>query len=237
MSDNGVLTTIITLSEVKNKQYSFKAIDGSFYDLRTREGEVGYITLGIVKGRVIGQDFIIDEILHEEKFCEKCNPEEEMRKMEYEEAMKSDDVDIVFMDRKLSFDKIPVPNNVIAIVKDPQNVEDVEGKEPWLKEAYVIDGIRGAYFKLFNFSWVFLLETTSSLPWDEILSILYTLGREPIPEALGYNYPLFLADKVAKYYRDKGSRVINILKINASYRAFRSIIERNRKEVGRYNLF
>ena len=33
---------------------------------------------------------------------------------------------------------------------------------------------------------------------DLTLAILDSMGREPIPEALGHNYPLFLADKRAK---------------------------------------
>ncbi|BCU70771.1 DNA double-strand break repair nuclease NurA [Stygiolobus caldivivus] len=231
INDNGVLTTVITLPGIQNKQYSFKAIDGSFHELKTREGDSGYITLGIVKGKILDSAFVIDEINYDEAICVKCSPEEAMREMEYEEARKSrNEVDIILMDRKLSYDNLDVPDNVIAIVKDPSVVNvNVDKEEPWLIEAYSKGKIRGAYFKLVNISWVFLVETPSNLPWSEILYILYVLGTEPIPEALGYNYPLYLADKVAKYYRDKGSRILNFLNKNPSYRAFRSLMERNRR--------
>jgi len=234
IKDKGVLTTIITLSEViKNKQFTFKAIDGSFHEVKTREGSFAYITLGIVKGKILNSSFTIDELSYKEKLCENCNTEEIMREMEYEEALNSEkDVDLVFMDRKLSYDKFNLPVNIIAIVKDPQVVDlDIEKSEPWLVEVYNKGKIRGAYFKLFNFSWIFLVETSSNLPWEEILAILYILGREPIPEALGYNYPLFLADKVAKYYRDKESRILNFVTRNSTYRSFRSLIEKNRRGV------
>ena len=33
---------------------------------------------------------------------------------------------------------------------------------------------------------------------DMIMAMLYEMGKEVVPEALGHNYPLFLADKKAK---------------------------------------
>lgn len=41
---------------------------------------------------------------------------------------------------------------------------------------------------------------------DLTLSILDSMGKEPIPEALGHNYPLFLADKRAKVAEEEASR-------------------------------
>ena len=39
-----------------------------------------------------------------------------------------------------------------------------------------------------------------------VVGILYSMGTEPIPEAIGHNYPLFLADKKAKWIRDEKSK-------------------------------
>jgi len=41
---------------------------------------------------------------------------------------------------------------------------------------------------------------------DLVLGILCSMGYEPIPEAIGHNYPLFLADKKAKLLEKEASR-------------------------------
>lgn len=41
---------------------------------------------------------------------------------------------------------------------------------------------------------------------DLVLGILQSMGSEPIPEALGHNYPLFLADKKAKWLESEAAK-------------------------------
>ncbi|BFH73174.1 DNA double-strand break repair nuclease NurA [Sulfurisphaera javensis] len=210
--------------------FTFSAIDGSFHEVQYTHGNVAYIVVSKVDGEVVSNKILISKISYEEKICEDCKPEEEMRKMEYEQADKSSS-EILFLDRKISMDEYE-RENVIAIIKDPSERIEMDYETPWLVPVYTKGKIRGAYFKLFPFSWVFLIETTLNKNWDEILSVLFTLGKEPIPEALGYNYPLFLADKVAKYYRDKYIKTLDFIisKFPQKYRQFRGIIEKNRRK-------
>jgi len=231
MSSNGVFTTIINLRKGKYEwSFSFSAIDGSFHEVNLVDGNIAYIIVSKVKGEVREGRFHVSRIEYVDEICENCKPEEEMKKLEYEEAKGEKESDILFLDRKISLDGF-YKDNVIAIVKDPSKRVEIEAQTPWLlpiKE----EKVRSAYFKLFPFSWVFLLETTLNKDWEEILSILYLLGKEPIPEALGYNYPLYLADKVAKFYRDRKTKELDfvISKFPQRYRQFRSIIEKNRRK-------
>ena len=231
MSSNGVFTTIINLKKGKYEwSFSFSAIDGSFHEVKLADGNIVYIIVSKIKGEVRESHFKISRIEYVDEICENCEPEEEMKNLEYEEAKGEKDSDVLFLDRKISLDGF-YKDNVIAIVKDPSKRVEIEAQTPWLlpiKE----EKVRSAYFKLFPFSWVFLLETTLNKDWEEILSILYLLGKEPIPEALGYNYPLYLADKVAKFYRDRKMRELDfvISKFPQRYRQFRSIIEKNRRK-------
>lgn len=48
--------------------------------------------------------------------------------------------------------------------------------------------------------------THSSPISDLVMGILTSMGMEPIPEAIGHNYPLFLADKKAKWLENEGSK-------------------------------
>ncbi len=41
---------------------------------------------------------------------------------------------------------------------------------------------------------------------DLVMGILQSMGSEPIPEALGHNYPLFLADKKAKWLEEEARK-------------------------------
>ena len=41
---------------------------------------------------------------------------------------------------------------------------------------------------------------------DLVMGILQSMGCEPIPEALGHNYPLFLADKKAKWLEEEAKK-------------------------------
>ncbi|AHC50924.1 hypothetical protein SUSAZ_02225 [Sulfolobus acidocaldarius SUSAZ] len=226
MIDNGDSATVLYTTFGKNNWCgTYKAIDGSFHTV----ANLSYIVVGIVKGEICGNEYNVKEISYKDNICEDCNPEDVMRKMEYDEAQKLD-VDLIFLDRKLTFDKF-TGKNIISIAKDPANVPNINHETPWLVSSYERDGIRGGYFKLFSFSWVFLVEVTVDWSWQNILSLLYVLGKEPIPEALGYNYILFLVDKVAKYYRDKGSKALNLIAHNYNnYREFRSFIEWKRKK-------
>ena len=232
MSSNGVFTTIINLKKGKYEwHFSFSAIDGSFHEVKLVDGNLAYIVVSKVRGEVKEGSFYISRIDYVDEICENCQPEDEMKKLEYKEAEKERDADILFLDRKISLDEF-YRDDVIAIIKDPSKRIEIEAQTPWLMPIKE-EKIKSAYFKLFPFSWTFLLETTVvNKDWEEILSILYLLGKEPIPEALGYNYPLYLADKVAKFYRDRKMKELDfvISKFPQRYRQFRSIIEKKRRK-------
>jgi hypothetical protein len=72
-----------------------------------------------------------------------------------------------------------------------------------------------------------MTEWTKGLAPGQVLRILRQMGGEPIPEALGYNYPLFLADKLAKLRRDRFKRTMDFLltRGRVRYRDFRRIVE------------
>ena len=78
---------------------------------------------------------------------------------------------------------------------------------------------------------------------DLVLGILDSMGQEPIPEALGHNYPLFLADKRAKVAYDEASKScvaavdLEIARsrldqqlLSQKFRDYRSKYESNRKK-------
>ncbi|MEM0016418.1 MAG: DNA double-strand break repair nuclease NurA [Saccharolobus sp.] len=247
-NDSGDFNTIVSLRGVKNyflsKDLAFIAVDGSFSEAITDEGSLSYIVIGIVKG-IIFKDgrYAIDGIEVKDEIC-KCSAEERMRELEYNVLEKYYNiVDIIFLDRKLSYDSslnISIPQNSIGIVKDFD--ADIRSRlrlisdTPWLIIKEKREKVISAYYKLFPQSWVFYIESyifTEDL--EKLLFLLYALGKEPISEALGYNYPLFLADKLAKYYRNRMSNLMNMIQrhSNIRYREFRSWVERLRND-GRY---
>ncbi|AAK40791.1 conserved hypothetical protein [Sulfolobus islandicus Y.G.57.14] len=244
--DSGDFSTIVRLRSNKNyflnRELTFAAIDGTFSDIILEGEKGGYIVIGIIKGRIFKDfKFTIEDISVDDELCI-CEAEKRMRELEYYN-IKENEVDLIFFDRKLSFDKslgISVPKNSIGIVKDfdivkRENLNNVENP-PWLVINEKHDETIYGYFKLFPSSWVFYIESQVFVENpEELLSLIYNLGREPIPEALGYNYPLFLADKLVKYYRNKLSKFINVtsLQSNIRYREFRSWIERLRND-GKY---
>ncbi len=79
---------------------------------------------------------------------------------------------------------------------------------------------------------------------DLVMGILHSMGEEPIPEALGHNYPLFLADKRAKVAYEEAarscvaavdleitkSRLDQQILFQGKYRNLRSEIENSRKK-------
>ncbi|MBC7120391.1 MAG: hypothetical protein H5T33_02240 [Candidatus Methanosuratus sp.] len=89
-----------------------------------------------------------------------------------------------------------------------------------------------------------VLEFDSGSPVaDLVMAILYSMAGEVIPEALGYNFPLFLADKKAKFvlegarqtylstvaYELARSRLDQQILFNTRFRDFRSEIEAMRR--------
>ncbi|QGA54741.1 nuclease [Sulfolobus sp. E5-1-F] len=244
--DSGDFSTIVRLRSDKNyflnRELTFAAIDGTFSDIILEGNKGAYIVIGIVKGRIFKDfKFTIEDISVNDELCI-CEAEKRMRELEYS-SMKENEVDLIFFDRKLSFDKslgISVPKNSIGIVKDfdivkRETLNKIENP-PWLiiteKHGDMIYG----YFKLFPFSWVFYIESQVFVEnQEELLYLIYNLAKESIPESLGYNYPLFLADKLVKYYRNKLSKLLtlNSLQSNIRYREFRSWIERLRND-GKY---
>jgi hypothetical protein len=228
------VSTFIKLDS--NISYSFKltlsAIDGSLHEIPTAEGTISYVIAGTVnftinKGKLIFNNYSIIDNVYE------GSGEEFMRKMEYDLA-NSLNSDIILMDRKISMDKeknMKIPKNTIGIVKDfdPKIRSKLNYNEyPWLLVNKENSDILSGYFKLNKYSWTFYFESNIIEP-EKILQLLYICGEYPIPEALGYNYPLFLADKLVKYYRNKMEKAVDISKGKLlEYREFRSIIETSR---------
>ena len=78
---------------------------------------------------------------------------------------------------------------------------------------------------------------------DLAIGILCSMGMEPIPEAIGHNYPLFLADKKAKWIEDEASKTCvaavdlevarskldQQILYETRFRDYRSRLESNRK--------
>ena len=228
------VSTFIKLDS--NIDYSFKltlsAIDGSLHEIPTAEGTVSYVIAGAVnftlnKHKLAFNSYNITDNIYE------GSGEEFMRRMEYDLA-NSLNSDIILMDRKLSMDKeknMKIPNNTIGIVKDfdPKIRSELNYNEyPWLLVKEENKDIISGYFKLNKYSWVFYFESNIIDP-KKILTLLSICGEYPIPEALGYNYPLFLADKLVKYYRNKMEKAMDITKGKLlEYREFRSIMEYSR---------
>ncbi|WP_338600783.1 DNA double-strand break repair nuclease NurA [Sulfolobus tengchongensis] len=244
--DSGDFSTIIRLRSEKNyflnQELTFAAIDGSFSDIFFEDSKGSYVVIGIIKGKIYSNfKFNIENIVVKDEIC-MCDGERRMRELEYM-ALDTNNVDLIFFDRKLSLDKslgISVPQNSIGIVKDfdlsiRERLNSIPNP-PWLIISKRDNGIIYGYFKLFPSSWVFYIESqvfTENL--EELLFLIYNLGKEPIPEALGYNYPLFLADKLVKYYRNKLNKLVSTtsLQSNVRYREFRSWIEKLRNN-GKY---
>jgi NurA domain. len=205
----------------------FAALDGSLHNVKTDEGDISYVVVAVIYGNLWDGGFKVTGMKTVDGTF-RGSGEEEMRRMEYFQAAQ-EQVDLILMDRMLSMDvELGLPENVVAIVKDfpgrdklNQNVE-----VPWLilEEGRVPQ--RG-YFKLRRTSWIFMTEWTKGLAPGQVLRILRQMSGEPIPEALGYNYPLFLADKLAKLRRDRFKRTMDFLltRGRVRYRDFRRIVE------------
>ncbi|MCG3107977.1 hypothetical protein L3N51_00252 [Metallosphaera sp. J1] len=210
------------------------AVDGSLHDFFTEEGKKSYVVVATVFFRLKGSRLVylgsrIKEAVSNE------DGEEVMRRMEYEEANSLSG--LLLMDRKITMDMslgLSIPHAVIGIVKDFDQKERSSlniPNPPWLLMSQLQGPVSTGYIKLATHGWTFRVET--NLKWDpeRILALLYAMSREPIPEAFGYNYPLFLADKMAKFYRDRAKRTLDFLytKELVRYRTFRSIVEGKRR--------
>ncbi|MFP3218359.1 DNA double-strand break repair nuclease NurA [Acidianus sp.] len=220
-------STIIRLTSSNKCAFNLKisAIDGSLHEINSDEGTISFVISGAAnftlnQGRLNYLNSIIETRI--------CNSkgEEIMRELEYKLANEIN-ADIIFMDRKFSMDKklgMKIPKNSIGIVKDFNREEvNINEEPPWITINKEEDFYTG-YYKIT--SWVFRYET--NLDNLELLQcLIYNLSQEPIPEALGYNYPLFLADKLVKYYRDKYAKVLDFTnnKELSRYRDFRRIVE------------
>lgn len=223
------LTLITPNIELDNNfSLSFSAIDGTFHEIFTEEGVRSFVVVGIVKGKVKSSSLDIEEIEISKGIYEGSG-ENAMRVAEYEEARKAKS-DIVLMDRKISFDTslgIIPPKRYLGIVKDfdPNTRKELQANDhtPWIKSESKSE-LRQGYFRLYPYSWVFMFET-NILDDSTLLKVLTIMGNVPVPEALGYNYPLFLADKLVKYYRDKEYRGIELLLSPSRYRDFRGLVE------------
>ncbi|MEM1621596.1 MAG: DNA double-strand break repair nuclease NurA [Metallosphaera sp.] len=235
ISDSGVSSTVVRLREGSNYVFDLEisAVDGSLHDFFTEEGEKTYVVVATVFFRLRGSrlEYLGSRV---KEIVSDGNGEDLMRTMEYEEANSLNG--LILMDRKITMDMdlgLSIPRSVIGIVKDfdqrERNNLDIPNP-PWLIISQ--DGpIRKGYVKLANHGWIFRVETNVDWNSEDVLSLLYAMSREPIPEALGYNYPIFLADKMAKFYRDRAKRTLDFLtsKELVRYRTFRSLVEGRRR--------
>lgn len=210
------------------------AIDGSLHEVKLTDVNLAYVVVGAVFLRLTDDGIFYEGSKVVESVKENEKGDELMRRMEYELANSiSREVDIIFMDRKLSMDKergIAIPRNTVGIIKDfDRSKISLDEEKPWLMIEKQDEFITG-YFKVFN--WIFMFETNIN-DIKYVSYILYRLALEPIPEALGYNYALFLADKLVKYYRDKYVKTLDFIanKKISRYRSFRRIVENGRKSL------
>ncbi|BCU68568.1 hypothetical protein HS7_20050 [Sulfolobales archaeon HS-7] len=215
---------------------SFSAIDGSFLTEEYIDSRICYITVGIVRGRVVENTFEINKVAYDVNVMECSSEDEEMTKMEYKQ-MTNETSDIIFMDRKLSFDikrGIVPSNKVVGIVKDFRTSVFFQNDRiylsnianaPWITSQTTYEGIKTGFFRLTDITWVFMYQNMTDLEPSQLLYLLSVLGNEPVPEALGYNYPLFLADKIAKYYLKEGKAILKRENDKIRYRDFRSAVE------------
>ncbi|MCY0860014.1 MAG: DUF4230 domain-containing protein [Sulfolobaceae archaeon] len=233
--DNGDFITVIRLSRENFKLPALRvvAIDGSFHQVFLPGGKISYIVVASVRATINGEKFSVDAIDVKDEICECESPEEEMRRLEYDVA-NTYEYDLILMDRLFSMDRekgLKIPKNSIGIVKDfdilLRNELDKIQEAPWI----AVKDEKIGYFKLLDQGYVFLINKEVQMSWDDILKVLVILGYEPIPEALGYNYLLYLADKAAKYYRDIASLTLDTIRSQnfIRYRDFRSFVERIRR--------
>ncbi|MEW9491930.1 MAG: DNA double-strand break repair nuclease NurA [Candidatus Aramenus sulfurataquae] len=221
------------MNSVHSFKLSLAAVDGSLHEVYTREGVLSYVVGARVDFTLEGERLKFSSYDVKDDLVE-GQGDEAMRRLEYELA-NSSNAEVVLMDRKLTMDAekgYSVPKRAIGIVKDfdPKvraQLDDTFNEYPWLlveKEGELTTG----YFKLNRVSWVFRVETNFKNS-EEVLSLLYVCGNYPIPEALGYNYPLFVADKVVKLFRNRMQRAVELgVGKTLKYREFRSLIEQHR---------
>ncbi|AWR99579.1 DNA double-strand break repair nuclease NurA [Metallosphaera hakonensis] len=234
INESGVSSTTVRLKTENNYVFDLElaAVDGSLHEFFTDFGQMTYIVVSSVffslcEGKLEYRGSRIKEAIVEGK------GEEVMRRMEYEEASSLNM--LVLMDRKITMDLtlgMKIPPSTIAIVKDFDQMERKKVDQPDAPWLMLTEGSpRTGYVKLSNQGWVFRLETNLNMSPEQLLALLYSMSREPIPEALGYNYPLFLADKMAKYYRDKSKKALDFLSTKelSRYRTFRSLVEGRRR--------
>ncbi|EHP68531.1 hypothetical protein MetMK1DRAFT_00029700 [Metallosphaera yellowstonensis MK1] len=240
ISDRGVSSTVVRLYPEDNYVFDIRvaAVDGSLHEFITEDGNYSYVNVSAVIFRLTSS--LIYQGGHVKEFIVQGPGEEAMRQIEYEEArnLRSEMEDvIILMDRKISMDRelgIEIPRNIIGIVKDfdqrERSILDESGA-PWIVLSG--NGLRTGFVRFSDGGWVFRIETDLNYEQRQLLALLYRMAREPIPEAINYNYPLFLADKMAKFYRDRARRGLDFLssKKFLKYRDFRRIVEIGRRRV------
>lgn len=208
------------------------AIDGSLHEIKSDEGIVSFVIAGAVNFTFYEKKLNYVNSVIETKLCNDKG-EEIMRRLEYELANKTE-ADVILMDRKFSMDKklgMKIPKNSIGIIKDfDRGNINITDEPPWITFDKEDEELYAGYFKITN--WIFKYETNLG-NLDLLACLIYNLSLDPIPEALGYNYPLFLADKLVKYYRDKYAKVLDFTnnKELSRYRDFRRIVEHVRRFV------
>lgn len=223
-----------------SRKFTFSAIDGSFYCAEDFSEKFCYVVAVSVEGEVYGKSFRIKEFRVKDELRSTGDEDEDMGKMEYELA-NSSSADIVLMDRLISFDiphGLSARRNTLAITKDYRgfNEGNLTRRDlssvlstPWILPLKEEGNLKRGFFRLVEVAYPFYYE--SNLDWSErdILIFLLSMGQQPIPEALGYNYPLFLADKACKYYRKLNMKKVDISRKETRYRDLRSIIEGKRR--------
>jgi hypothetical protein len=226
MRYRGVLGTLVRplFDNAKEVKYEFAAIDGTLVDV---PGQRPLIIVGVVKGYQEGFRTRIEEIYFKTEECYSCEPSAYMEELEVSVA-NSRKEEVVFIDGSLEYKK-DVKRNVIAVSKD------FEGKDEfanYAKPPFLIpldSDIRSAVFQFVGGTGPFLVEVNYDAPWDEIVRLIYVTSFHPIPEALGYVYPLYIADKAVKFERNKLLPLYEYRAMHSlSYRFMRSNVERRR---------
>jgi len=218
---------------------TFSAVDGSYYSVITLEGKECYVVVGLVRGKVDNSRFEISSVDYVE-VMEPCEDEEEsMAQLEYSVAY-SEKADLILMDRMFTYDQgrgLSPPPNSLGIVKDFRGSGENYRREltalggtPWITQEFQVRGVNRGFFRLCEVCLPFMYERVKDLSPGETLKLLTIMGMEPVQEALGYNYPLFLADKVAKHFRWRGKRLLDFISAQRrSYREFRNSVEELRR--------
>lgn len=223
MRYRGVLGTLIR-PRGEGIKYEFAAIDGTIVQ---EPGVDPLVIIAVVKGVQEGLRTTIYGFQFHYETCYSCEPAKLMEELEFSLAEDRGE-EVVFLDRSIETRR-ELKREVIAVAKDFMGKEAFVG---YSDPPYLVPldaDVRSAVFQFYPGTGPFLVQTNSDLPWINVAEILFVTSHHPVPEALGYVYPLYLADKAVKYEWGKVDPAMRYFSMHSkSYRAMRSVIERRR---------